>query len=343
VLIKSKKYGGGIRLRIFFLSGDIKIKDEGMMSVLRKYIDGLRDKHDVLYGHARKMLTREFWRNLEDFEPDVIHCVLRPCVSVLVILGLLKLKCKNSKIILSALQPPLNKRFVKIFTKFYKPDLVLVSSERTKVLFESYGCTSRILIGGVDLEKFKPSKNKLYFRKKYNLSESDYVVLHVGHINRGRNIQALKRIQELRGVQVLIIGSTAFKPDPNLIEDLKEAGCIVHCHYFENIEEIYNASDCYVFPTLDESKCVEIPLSVLEALAVNIPVVTTPFGGLPQILSAGEGLFFVEKTEDFTEIISRLKNSRMIIKTREKVKNLTWENTICLLESIYHNCTEGKL
>ena len=71
MLIKSKKYGGGIRLRIFFLSGDTKIKDEGMMSVLRKYIDGLRNKHDVLYSHARKMLTREFWRNLEDFEPDV--------------------------------------------------------------------------------------------------------------------------------------------------------------------------------------------------------------------------------------------------------------------------------
>lgn len=312
------------------------------MLALRKYIQGLEDKHDVLYGDVRKMLTRGFWRELADFDPEIIHCVLRPCASVLAILALLKLKCRNSKIILSALQPPLNK-LVEISTKFSKPDLVLVQTERTKTIFESLGCRSRILIGGVDLKKFKPSGNKSYLRKKYDLPEKDYLALHVGHISSGRNIQALKRIQQLSGVRVLIIGSTAFKPDLDLVEDLRGAGCIVHCRYFENIEDIYNASDCYVFPTLDESKCVEIPLSALEALAVNIPVVTTPFGGLPELFSGEEGLFFVKKTEDFTEIISKLKKSRIGLRTRERVKNLAWDNTTSQLENIYWRCIEDKL
>ena len=36
-----------------------------------------------------------------------------------------------------------------------------------------------------------------------------------------------------------------------------------------------------MFSTVDPKACIETPLSVLEALSCNIPVITTKFGSLP--------------------------------------------------------------
>jgi len=58
--------------------------------------------------------------------------------------------------------------------------------------------------------------------------------------------------------------------------------------YIKKIEEIYQLSDCYIFPITFEGGGISILLSVLEAMACNLPVVTTKFGGLPAIFKGGD-------------------------------------------------------
>ena len=60
--------------------------------------------------------------------------------------------------------------------------------------------------------------------------------------------------------------------------------------YITHLEEIYALSDCYVFPTTDRRYCVEMPLSVLEAMSCNLPMLTTRFGALPGVFEEASGL-----------------------------------------------------
>ena len=110
-----------------------------------------------------------------------------------------------------------------------------------------------------------------------------------------------------------------------MLRILKDAGCIVWTNYFPNLEEIYALSDCYVFPTINRRACIETPLSVLEAMACNLPVITTKFGALPRMFKEGEGLFFIKSEREVSKIIEILKNNNLKIKTREKILPYSWE------------------
>lgn len=46
-----------------------------------------------------------------------------------------------------------------------------------------------------------------------------------------------------------------------------------------------------------------MPLSVLEAMACNLPVVTTPFGGLARCFRDTPGLYYAETQEAFQEAV----------------------------------------
>jgi glycosyltransferase involved in cell wall biosynthesis len=175
-------------------------------------------------------------------------------------------------------------------------------------------------------------------RDKYGIARDKFVVLHVGHMNPGRNIAALEKLQDDH-TQVMVVGSTSTAQDSRLIERLRDRGVIVWTGYVENIQEMYQLSDCYVFPTLNPTSCIEIPLSVLEAMACNLPVVSTKFGGLPDMFSASDGLYYVE-VEELEEAVQTVKMGAAATNTRDKVINYSWENVCAALEGLYRELLE---
>ena len=54
--------------------------------------------------------------------------------------------------------------------------------------------------------------------------------------------------------------------------------------YIPEIQEICQLADVYLFPVVKAHNCIDVPLSVLEAAACDLPVVTTPYGELQELL-----------------------------------------------------------
>jgi glycosyltransferase involved in cell wall biosynthesis len=127
--------------------------------------------------------------------------------------------------------------------------------------------------------------------------------------------------------------------DVSLQRELEAKGIIVIDKYIECIEEIYQLSDCYVFPVTFEGGCIGIPLSVLEAMACNLPVVTTKFGGLPKLFREENAFIFVKGREEFIEKVSLAKNSSNI-KTRKMVKQFTWDKIAESIMEVYDEVLE---
>ena len=159
-----------------------------------------------------------------------------------------------------------------------KTKYAIVHSEKTNIMFSNYGFKTEFIPNGVDTDKFvKPSyEMKMYLRKKYSIPENKYVILHVGNILAGRNIVVLKGLQKDNN-QVIIVGSTSIDVNVSILNELKDKGCIVITDFIEDIHELYQLADCYIFPVLDEIRAIECPLSVLEAAACNLPIISTKF------------------------------------------------------------------
>jgi glycosyltransferase involved in cell wall biosynthesis len=154
----------------------------------------------------------------------------------------------------------------------------------------------------------------------------------------------LADLQRGRDNQVVVIGSSIEPVDHRICKGLKQAGCLVWRSYFANIEELYALADCYIFPTLSSKDSVELPLSVMEAMACNLPVLSTRFGALPRVFSEGDGMYFVDKIEDFAPMLDYVKKTTGKTKTREKVLPYSWTNVVTELEGIYKSILgEGRL
>ncbi len=80
-----------------------------------------------------------------------------------------------------------------------------------------------------------------------------------------------------------------------------------------------------------------MPLSVLEAMACNIPVISRKFAGLHKFFNEGDGLLFAETDKEIIDKVNQTISSKnsLKIKTRDKVSLCSWENIAKSLNRIY--------
>lgn len=159
---------------------------------------------------------------------------------------------------------------------------------------------------GVDTTKFSPvdDRTKMSYREKYGLPQDKPIVLHVGHLRTGRNIDKMTLLDEtVHGVLVTSTYEPQSREEELKTELQKRPNLTVLDGYLEHIEEIYQLSDVYLFPVVKEHNCIDIPLSAMEAAACNIPVVSTPYGEMKQLLGK-DG--FSEITSFDPEVLNRL-------------------------------------
>jgi glycosyltransferase involved in cell wall biosynthesis len=139
------------------------------------------------------------------------------------------------------------------------------------------------------------------------------VVLHVGHLEAGRNVRYLGDLAARGDCQVVLVtsSSTAFQANQALGQELCRAGVVLLTDYQPRIEQLYQLADCYLFPVESTDNAIDAPLSVLEALACDLPVVTTRYGGLPRLFAAWAhpALAFVETPAALVEEAARLAHA----------------------------------
>ena len=325
------------------LTGNI---DEGMKNIVFNISSRLSEEHEVLVLNPLDVFSLHFWHSLKKFNPHIVHYIPGPSLNSFVLVKLISLYLqylnnkKNIKFVMSAPFPKLSKVSEKIIHLF-RPDLMIVQSKSSEKIFAKRGFKTILLpLSGVDIKKFRPVKDSVKYklREKYNIDVDKFVVLHVGHIKEGRNVQILKKVQiKNSDIQVVIVGSTSTRIEEKIYRELINNGCVVIREYINGIEELYQLSDCYIFPTTNKFNCIELPLSVLEAMACNLPVISTKFRALPEFFTEGEGLIFVDTYNQIFNEIIKLKNinNKDEINTRRKVKPFSWNHIIQKLNNIY--------
>jgi glycosyltransferase involved in cell wall biosynthesis len=196
---------------------------------------------------------------------------------------------------------------------------------------------------GVDLERFRPvsANEKQKLRIEQDIDQEKFVVLHVGSVRKWRNVDHLMKIQKETDNQVVLVGRATTKNEKDIEQALRKTGMVVTDGYNPNIEEFYGLADCYVFPTTTSVGSIDVPLSVLEAMAQNLPIVSTRFGGLPRMFREENG-FFYSDAADFREKIQMVKGGNIAVHTRKLVLPYSWDNIAHNLYAIYRELLQGQ-
>ncbi|MDD4856912.1 MAG: glycosyltransferase [Candidatus Krumholzibacteria bacterium] len=211
----------------------------------------------------------------------------------------------------------------RIISSFGGPNLVLSPAEQVRESIERLGIDTGFIMTGYDSRLFKPvnPENRASLKAKHNFPMDKFILLHVGHVKENRNLEVLLRYRDWgTDIQPVV---KAGRIDPSWSRRLRMAGIIVIEEYVRDVQEIYQASDAYLFPVSSPVGAVELPLSVIEACACNLPVISTRFGQLPEMIREGNGFCYYDRISEIGERLAAVRHSGT--DTASKVGDCSWE------------------
>jgi len=160
------------------------------------------------------------------------------------------------------------------------------------------------------------ARNRQKIRNRLALGDHAFVLGYVGRLSREKGIVSLiEACAMLRdnGVPVtaVIIGEGPQRPELQaLVKHHRLEGVICFAGFQHDVQDWLPALDVFVLPSLTEGT----PMSLLEAMASNLPVVASAVGGIPQVLSTEQNGILVPPGEpgEIRRAVQRLYDDRAL-------------------------------
>jgi len=156
----------------------------------------------------------------------------------------------------------------------------------------------RLFHGGVDCERFHPSRISTGVRTEFGIDETDCLISAVGHLSPVKGyeylIRALRQLKgAMPGLKCLIVGTGSEEYRDDLQELIDRAGLkdrVILTGFRTDVPEIMSASDFGVLSSIDSEGNSR---TALELMASGLPVLATSVGCLPDLITEDETGFIV--------------------------------------------------
>jgi len=226
----------------------------------------------------------------------------------------------------------LQKAFIPTVAKFTlnSADKVLCYTEADKRRLRERGITSSVSVihNGIDCEQFTPTQS----------NESKQQILFVGRLKPGKGVRTLliafeKVADKFPEYDLKIVGNGPLREDLGALAHKKGISSRVEfVGQIENgdIVESYAESELFVLPSLNEG----LPRTVLEAMACEVPVITSDLDQLESLVDgAGRTVPQQNSVKFATEMENLLSNptlrNEMGSTGRKRVQNkYSWRETV---------------
>ncbi|MFT7036098.1 MAG: N-acetyl-alpha-D-glucosaminyl L-malate synthase BshA [Cyclobacteriaceae bacterium] len=162
--------------------------------------------------------------------------------------------------------------------------ITAVSEDLRKDTYDHFKVTKeiRVIPNFIDLKRFKKQKKDHF--KKAICPNNERLIVHTSNFRKVKRvddvISVFKKVRETVPSKLLLVGDG---PERTRIEELCRDACMLNDVRFlgklEAVEEVLSVSDLFIMPSEKES----FGLAALEAMACEVPVISTNVGGLPEL------------------------------------------------------------
>lgn len=165
----------------------------------------------------------------------------------------------------------------------------------------------------IDTNLFRPilffNEKLTYYQKKYNLKDTDFVIIFTGRMSEEKGADKLLEAMPLlpKKVKCLVVGSllaganisTPYQAKLHALAN-KLGERVIFTGYIDQKElpYLYNLADVAVLPSMWDEPA---GLTIIEAMACKTPVITTNAGGIPEYAGPAVQL---ERNESIVEKIA---------------------------------------
>lgn len=172
----------------------------------------------------------------------------------------------------------------------------------------------QIIPNSVDIKRFRPVdiQQKLDLRRKLKIPETHKTVVYTGRIVSYKGLPLLLQVwkailRQHQDIYLLLVGMGGLDID-NCEAELKafvakyELGLSVRfTGSVQNVPEYLQVADIFAFPTENDA----FPSSLVEAMTCRLPVITTPVGGINNIVKHNQNGLIVQP-RDFQQLYEAL-------------------------------------
>jgi len=256
-----------------------------------------------------------------------------------------------------AMGAPLLKKYGQLFAKrtakrlYNSSDMLIMPSQSISELFlwNNIKTKSAIVNLGVDAKKFLPleEEQKHDLKEQLGLSSKDIIIGYHGRIGREKDLmtllRAFTRLQQVnKNIKLLIVGDGI----ESIKKQLSSREGVILTGAKNNPIPYLQVMDIYCMPSLTETTC----LSVLEAMACQLAVVSTEVGFIKSYIRNGyNGLFFEKQNQyhlakDIQRLITDVEYRKALgINARKTVvEQFSWDKTAYGIEIALNELLEHK-
>jgi N-acetyl-alpha-D-glucosaminyl L-malate synthase BshA len=222
-----------------------------------------------------------------------------------------------------------------------------VSQDLKKETFQSFKITNEIEVipNFIDLEKFKKQKKDHF--KKAICPEGESLIVHTSNFRKVKRIGDVVHIfanihKEIPSKLLMIGDGPERSRAESLCRELGIGDAVRFLGKLEAVEEVLSVADLFLMPSEKES----FGLAALEAMACEVPVISTNTGGLPELNVQGITGFLINvgDVEDMTRralfILDKNNLPRFKENALKRAKEFDISRILPLYESYYNRILE---
>lgn len=170
-----------------------------------------------------------------------------------------------------------------------------------------------------------------------------FKLVSVGELSKRKNhmviLEALDRLQDAHIVYVICgKGALREKIEARIEESEYLKNHVILAGYRTDVKEILMGADCFVFPSLQEG----LPVAVMEAMAMGLPVIASKIRGNTDLVVDGKGGYLIEKNNIFAyeEAIRQMLEQKELRNemgkfNQEKIKEFSIEEVEKIMRTVY--------
>ena len=302
-------------------------------------------EHNITYHYLGITSAKRFFKGikqmkhvLSSYDDIVLHCHMFHALVIGIYFRLFVRKVPIVFTLHNILVEEIYRRWFLFFTKAFRKIDINFSEDASKWYLKKI----QVIANGVDFEKFK-----LETKRTFNNSEP-FKFLYLGRIEEQKNPLVLPDLARKlldRGIsnfKILVAGNGDMKDELEaLIKSDSLENHIKLLGFQKDVkQQLFNAH-CMIMPSLWEG----LPISLIEASATKLPIITTPVGSIPKFFKPSN--CYVPEIENFHEAMISViedydkatKKANQLYEDNKSVFdiNSVYKKHLKLYKSVVHN------